>query len=236
MLEPQLDYRRFLGLPPPLQWERLHEELDQVPEPDWSCACSFDPFVVCQVHICPCELCQGRNKKACKWRTWAKEFIERKFPGMRWKRGKQGLRQAPAGITYMQALELQGKIGPYSPRQRNMINIVAWLPEISQNLKDPAHPAMCFDISQSIRRYSMHAGTVQTLVRGSMIWSMQEGCMLQWYHHAKLMGHKVEDVTWSGLNDHSARQMLGNGIHAACAGSVLMGFLAAIYKGLDSQS
>ena len=139
-LPPSANFREFLGMETDaFKWQRLHqlptaEELLRIQAT--GCTCTLNPMEVCSVHFCQCKKCSSEDPVACKWRQLAMEFLQ--------KNGFVDLLQPEhlAKVTYVQALELQGGFPPKSPRERNILNIVSYMP----NVLDVG----VFDLSQGI--------------------------------------------------------------------------------------
>ena len=132
----------------------------------------------------------------------------------------------------MQALELfsgNKRCGPTSPRERNMLNIIARIPSIQPMSRTYA----CMDISQSINRMKLQtSGEVPTIGLNTSIWVFAFGMTLNQYQIARLMGHclKLEDFD-SKAADNRLKAALVNGLHVACAGRVLFPAIMAATMG-----
>ena len=98
-------------LPTPVLVEDMHGSV---------CKCSVDPMVLCAQHPCKCVQCMKGGGLKCTWRTKATRYL-----------ADHGLQEAAADgrLTYIQALEEIGHEVPQSPRERNMLNVFARLPE-----------------------------------------------------------------------------------------------------------
>ena len=128
-------------------------------------------------------------------------------------------------ITYIQALELIGHEVPQSPRERNMLNVFARLPD--------AHPLrstmMIMDISQAIDRARPRCdGIVPTMGVNASMWSMQAGRLLDVSEMAKMMGLDLSEVDLRSTTECQMREMLGMSIHVATAGFAVIGLLASV--------
>ena len=126
----------------------------------------------------------------------------------------------------MQGLELIGQLaGPKSPRERNMLNLVALLP-----CADPLRSTMMImDISQAIDRARAKLdGSVPTMGTNARMWSMQAGRLLDVSEMAKLMGLHLAGVNLQCTTENQMRKMLGMSIHVATSGLALIALLAAI--------
>ena len=222
-------YIDFLGLGEPLAWERLHQmpnatEVHAVKQD--GCLCSFDPRVLCPLHLCRCNQCGSNPGQSCEWRTKAIAYINQHFGGI-----STVPEHFLQEITYVQALELfsssKGCV-PASPRERNMLNIIARTPSFHPMSRTYA----CMDISQSINRMKLQtSGAVPTLGINTGIWVFAFGVALNQYQIARLMGHclKPEDFDSMSLSDNQLKAALGNGLHVACTGrAIFPAILAAM--------
>ena len=83
------------------------------------CGCGVDPTSQCDLHPCKCKPCRAGVFGERQWRRKAQEFLE-----------KASLRvESMLGqLTYVEVLEMQGKAGPESARERNMLNVLARVP------------------------------------------------------------------------------------------------------------
>ena len=136
-------------------------------------------------------------------------------------------------ITHLQALELfsgNKRFGPTSPRERNMLNIIARAPPFQPMSRTYA----CIDISQSINRPKLQtSGAVPTIGLNTSIWVFAFGMTLNQYQIARLMGHclKLEDFDSTSLSDNQLKAALGNGLHVACTGRVFVPAIMAAILG-----
>ena len=165
--------------------------------------------------------------KSCEWREKANTYINQQF----------GISTVPQHflqeITYVQALELfsgNKRCGPTSPRERNMLNIIARTPSFQPMSRTYA----CMDISQSINRMKLQtSGAVPTIGLNTSIWVFAFGMTLNQYQIARLMGHglKLEDFDSTSLSDNQLKAALGNGLHVACTGRVIFPAIMAAMMG-----
>ena len=173
-------------------------------------------MILCEKHPCRCAQCKHGEGVFCSWRVKAKKYL-----------ADHGLQEAAADgcVTYIQALELMGLVGPKSPRQRNMLNLIARLP-IAHPLRSTL---MIMDISQAIDRvWPRCDGVVPTMGVNATMWSIQAGRLLDVSEMAKMMGLDLsEEVDLRPTTECQMRQMLGMSIHVATAGFALIGLLAA---------
>ena len=171
-------------------------------------------MVVCEQHPCKCVQC--KRGEVCSWRVKAKKYL-----------ADHNLQEAAADgrVTYVQALELMGLLGPKSPRQRNMLNVLALLPA-AQPLQSTM---MIMDISQAIdRSCPWYDGTVPTMGVNASMWSMRAGRLLDVSEMAKMMGLDLSEVDLRCTSEGQMRRILGMSIHVATAGFALIGLLAAL--------
>ena len=173
-------------------------------------------MVLCAQHPCTCLQCKHGEVLDCSWRVKAKKYL-----------ADHGLQEDAADgcVTYIQALEMMGLVGPKSPRQRNMLNVFARLPA--------AHPLrstmMIMDISQAIdRARAKYDGTVPTMGTNARMWSMQAGRLLDVSEMAKMMGLDLSEADLRSTSETQMRKMLGMSMHVATAGFALIGLLAAV--------
>ena len=170
-------------------------------------------MVVCEQHPCKCVQC--KHGEVCSWRVKAKKYL-----------ADHGLLEAAADgrVTYVQALELMGLLGPKSPRQRNMLNVFARLPDA-----DPLQSTlMIMDISQAIDQAILRCdGSVPTMGVKASMWSMRAGRLLDVCEMAKMMGLDTREVDLRSTTECQMREMLGTSIHVTTAGVALIGLLAA---------
>ena len=134
----------------------------------------------------------------------------------------------------MQTLELvHGRTGPQTPRVRTLLNVWARVPKLA------GLPACTvIDYSQTIGLGSCRTdGLVPTMTTSAQMFAMADGVKLKWYHIAALFGHRPEELR--GLEYVSEAQMeamLGDSIHLAAVGGILMAGLAAIFGGLSPHA
>ena len=117
-----------------------------------------------------------------------------------------------------------GLLGPKSPRQRNMLNVLALLPA-AQPLQSTM---MIMDISQAIDRCCpRYDGTVPTMGVNASMWSMRAGRLLDVSEMAKMMGLDLSEVDLRSTSEYQMRQILGMSMHVATTGFALIGLLAS---------
>ena len=212
-------FLRFLGLQREIDWSRVGEcptpeELSYVSAS--SCKCGLDPMVCCPTHPCKCGK-SGESGAECVLRSifmifvtsspWADVMIKRR-----------------GTVTYLQALEMNGRQGPQQPRQRVLINMVAIRPD-TQPLNDTL---MVGDVSQNPPFGDLFThGETPAFTTSSKVWVFQVGQMLRTHHMAALMGLDLSMVTFSAhMSESWFRQRLGMAVHIPNFGLVLMAALA----------
>ena len=103
-----MQYPAFLGMPPPLDFARLHclpDAFEQNAIAESLCLCGVNPFAVCPVHKCKCEKC--KKGLVCIWRKEAATFIENNFPG-----ASDPEHMWAKELTYMHVVEIVNKKDP----------------------------------------------------------------------------------------------------------------------------
>lgn len=220
-------FRGFIGLHEPLDFTRLHQypTADEIARMcSMNCKCSVDPFKLCPLHKCTCDRCARRPGLLCEWRQSAKNFIEGKLGDDFMSSMNNDMMSSR--ITYVQCIELQGVAGPASPRQRNALNIIANLPI----LQFMGRTNGVLDLGQTLSRNDLRAdGLLPTLCKNSALFSLDNGCFLEPFHTAKLMGHKMEQIRVRCVSDTHFKAMLGNSVHVACAGFLIGGAVASLF-------
>lgn len=197
-----------------MDWGRLHclpslTELSENPR----CGCTLDPMRICEVHPCKCSLCKRHGPGTqCAWRRSHLEWIERRLPSGFSPHAEEGK------ITYVQLLgQCPGATVPSSPRERNMLNLLACLPCIA----DMNTSLAIIDLSQTIFRSSFrHDGLTPTLATNSRLFSLQLGRELQLGELMTLCG-LPQTADFCGQSHTSTRRLLGNCMHISNIGVVL---------------
>ena len=69
-------------------------------------------------------------------------------------------------------------------------------------------------------------GGAPVIATQTKLWSMQDGKLLSLGQLAELMGHKLVNETFDGICRSAQLKLLGNSIHVACMGSMLLAVLA----------
>ena len=128
---------------------------------------------------------------------------------------------------YMQALLIHRGSDPglTRPRERNMRNLLASLPDVGPGVI----PAAVLDKSQIITHCALRVdGDVGTMATSEEMWCMADGNVMTLAEMAKLMGHDVSTMNLEGISDPQFREMLGMSIHRAVAGFLCTGLIAAL--------
>lgn len=138
-------------------------------------------------------------------------------------------------LSYTQILELHGEHDgvPTSARERNLLCLVATLPQVQPLGRSLA----ILDLSQAIDRIALRCdGSTPTFATGTIAWSMPDGRMLSVVQMAALMGFNVQQM--SGLPESAAafRKLVGNAIHVASLGTLLSATLAAVAQHATRQA
>ena len=206
----RVDFTRFMCLPTEGELQALAAS---------QCTCSLSPMEVCTLHPCRCGLCSVAEPLVCGWRAKAVKFVVSHFGG--------GLVDGSnlRKLTYCQVVELSGQTLSNSPRERNLLNIIANLPRV--------HPLSdtlaVFDLSQSIDRISISTnGTVPTSATNSSFICLCDGHTLNVMQIGYLMGHKMAKLDYSGISAAHLKHMLGMSFHVSSVGLCLAGILAAV--------
>ena len=184
-----------------------------------ACLCACNPYVLCPVHTCQCGKC-GHDSLQCTWRALLQQMLE-----------KEGLMAAAADMdgkmTYINALEMQGGVGPAQPRARTLLNIVAMLPQ-SRPLNDTL---LLLDRSQNPPFGPLPAdGMAPTLTATSQLWCMSAGRDLTTRELAALMGFDTKHMVLKGQSEAWFRKRLGLTMHVPNCGLVLAAAMAQPLK------
>jgi hypothetical protein len=112
-------------------------------------------------------------------------------------------------------LELHGKSGPTSPRERNLLDIIAL-----QALPLTSSYAV-LDRTQSINRTGLRTdGLLPTFCKGSKFWALGLGHEIPESSIAALFGHTPK-TDFHGLSPAQVGHLLGNSMHLADVGTVM---------------
>ena len=127
-------------------------------------------------------------------------------------------------MTYLQVLEMHGRLGPQQPRQRLLISLIA----IRADTQPLNETLMVGDLSQNPPFGDMFSGgDTPVFTTSSIVWVFQVGDTLRTTHMAALMGLDLSMVRFSErVSDHWFRERLGLAVHIANFGLVLMAALA----------
>ena len=110
-----------------------------------------------------------------------------------------------------------------SPRVRHMLNVLALSPQVA-----PVHDTLALvDITQSLcyRPYCAD-GSAPTIATNTKLWSMQHAKQLSLGQVAELMGHTLTNESFKGISRTAQLKLIGNSIHVATIGSLLMAVIA----------
>ena len=224
------DWRMLLGRPTiTVDWAKLGNlpsarDVDQLISINDGCTCHFDPSIVCSTHPCKCQACKKGG--TCIWRSKHTDFIKKNFVS-------QDVPYADllfymgTKLMYLQvmALHVNHEILITSPRERNMLNILALLPCVAPGI----NPLTIVDKSQSIDRSSMRVdGRVGTMATNADMWCLADGDALTLGEMAKLMGHDITALDLEGITKVQFRSLLGMSVHRGVAGFLCTGLLAAL--------
>ena len=185
------------------------------------CMCSLDPFVRCPTHKCHCASCaQGgnvRRQASCAWQLHNQAFIQ-----------KHGLNPSRCTTLYC---NLHGL--PYQTASvRNRLNVLSCFAEQKLEVNSKL---LVFDLSQSLYRSGARwDGSVPTLTTKSQMFSMALRNELPLDALANLMGFAWRSGVWELMSASQWRIRLGNTMHVAVIGAVIMSALAAVRLGPKS--
>ena len=236
-------YPDFVNMGARLDLGRLHQLPsgdEQVVLQKSPCTCSFHPMVFCEKHICTCMKCKKGDprKMECEWRKKALNYISKpgRFPGITCTEDPDQTNppHVLSEITYCQQLECfqndpsRKSDCPSTPRERNMLNILARNPALGPLVTSN----VCFNMNESIDYVNIGVGgMMQCLGMGSAPWSLPHGKLVNLFQVARLFGHDLDDFDPSDLSDCQLRTALGNSIHVANLGSVLFSCIVAALQG-----
>ena len=135
------------------------------------------------------------------------------------------VREYSSTLSYIALIELSGKRGPRSCRERNLLNILSLMPK----LFPLAHSPNLVDKSQGIFRGGLrHDGAMGTLASTSEMWSFPDARLLSTSEVATLMGHDTSSMHVDCISDRQFRQLLGLSIHVGTAGMMAAVLLASL--------
>ena len=126
-------------------------------------------------------------------------------------------------LSYVQTADVQGITTPQSARVRHLLNVCALCPGVSPL----QHSLALVDITQSLfRRQWRTDGGAPVIATQTVLWSMQDAKSLSLGQLAELMGHKLINEPFRGIGCTAQLKLIGNSIHVACMGSMLMAVIA----------
>lgn len=194
------NFRQLIGFDKTsvIPWERVGQVVNAAETEKLvqlsACTCGVDPTTVCVVHTCKCERCKVTPSGAgCAWRSHAVDFIAKHLQGAG--TVHSFVQAATYRLTYMQVVELYGGIGPHSPRERNLLNLLAMLPE----LQPLGYTCGVCDKSKNINMTGLRCdGTVGTMLTTASMWSFDDGSLAgsMWY------GYGICPSSCYDLKDH----------------------------------
>ena len=221
-LHPVHNWRTFLGFGHSIAWDKFNceptaDDLQRLQ----GCECGLDPWHLCPKHPCHCRRCkreQGKRlsgAKKCAWRKTGQAFME-----------KIGLRLEDHNLlrlSYVQTADVQGINTPQSARVRHLLNVCAHYPQMAP-LQDTL---TLVDITQSLcRKPWCTDGGAPVIATHTQLWSMRDAKSLSLGQLAELMGHKLINESFMGIPRSAQLKLLGNSIHVASMGSMLMAVIA----------
>ena len=169
---------------------------------------------------------RGINAAGCVWRRNALEFMNKYCDKMI--RDEYDNKVA----SYTQIVDRHGLAAPQQARVRHMLNVIAAMKCIDLHTT----PAIV-DTSQSLERKPWRFdGTVPPIATNTTLWSMKLARFLTFEHTAALMGHRMCDVDrdFKGIRKTARQQLIGNSIHVATLGSLMIAQLAAACREFDT--
>ena len=160
----------------------------------------------------------------CAWRPLHRDFITETVCAETIPHDAFITEYAPQ-LTYAALIELSGKRGPKSCRERNVLNILSLLPKMHPI---PTTPNIV-DRSQGIYRGGLRRdGAMCTLASSSLLWSFADARLLSQPEIATLMGHDTSSLQVDGVTDKQFRTLLGLSIHVGTAGMMAAVLLASL--------
>ena len=162
----------------------------------------------------------------CAWRRNAMEFMNKYCDEMI--RDESDNKVA----SYTQIVDRHGFAAPQQARVRHMLNVIAAMKGMDLNTT----PAIV-DTSQSLERKSWRFdGTVPPIATNTTLWPMKLARFLTFDETAALMGHRMCDVDrdFKGIRKTARQHLIGNSIHVATLGSLMIAQLAAACPDVDT--
>ena len=221
-LSPIHNWRTFLGLGQHIDWTKFNcvptaDDLQRLQ----GCECGLDPWHICPQHPCLCPRCKPRKgkrllgAKKCLWRKSGHTFMK--------KIGVKLEDHNHLRLSYVQTADVQGMNTPQSARVRHLLNVCALCPQVAP-LQDTL---TLVDITQSLYRKAWNTdGAAPVIATQTELWSMQDAKLLSLGQLAELMGHKLINESFMGIRRTAQLKLLGNSIHVASMGSMLMAVIA----------
>ena len=132
-------------------------------------------------------------------------------------------------LNYVQTADVNGKNTPQTARVRHLLNVCAWC--VHSAGKDQVAPLpdtlTLVDTTQSLcRKPWCTDGGAPPIATNTELWSMQHAEFLSIGQLAELMGHKLINESFKGIPRTAQLKLLGNSIHVATMGSMLMAAIA----------
>lgn len=163
------------------------------------------------MHPCKCPSCKNAVGLDCAWRRNHDDFLKKPR-----REGTLKEKIAPDGLTYCQLADMAHVPLPVAARTRNMLNIMALLPEC-ENL---GQSYAVLDITQSIDRTSLRTdGQMFTIGTGSVPFIMKLARELEVKRLVTLCG-LPDTVDFGNQTESAVRKMLGNCMHTADIGAL----------------
>jgi hypothetical protein len=120
-------------------------------------------------------------------------------------------------LTYVELIEWMGMEAPKSPRERHVLNVMAWWDKDTQ----PDRSNLVIDLSQGIARLSERMdGNMFTIAKNAKIWLMRLGHVMHISDVISLFG-VPENIDFGQQSLRGAMALLGNSMHVADIGCAL---------------
>ena len=224
-LHPVHNWQTFLNFGTGADWSKLNcvataDDLHLLQ----GCMCGLDPWQQCPKHPCMCPVCRRKGKnsssgakraKTCCWRQSGHDFMKTL--------GLDVTNQGVSHLSYVQTADVQGISTPQTARARHLLNVCACCPNVA-----PVHDSFVLvDISQSLcwKPWS-GSGAIPTIATNTVLRSMNHARVLSLGQLAELMGHKLINESFEDIPYTAQRKLLGNSIHVASVGALLMAGIA----------
>ena len=173
--------------------------------------------------------CSSRCKadptsKTCKWRRRHKELITGKFCNETTTFAEMIAQYAPK-LSYVALVELIGRRGPTSCRERNVPNIISLMPEMHPVSTTPG----IVDKGQGIHRGGLrYDGAIGTIASDASMWSFADARLLTASELAKLMGHDTSTMHVGDITEAQFKKVIGLSLHVGTAGLMMAALLASL--------